>query len=201
MARWLLAGGLSAALVGVALIAPALVARFETGSSNQLSIAVVAVASVLLAGGLAAVVAGALRWRGLTMPTGVRIAIMANIIFLACFALEISDGLTRRGGVIHPIAWSLFGPTLLMLCGLLSGRRWAWWIGRGVAAIAIVWFLGFAALIPVLDLRSDQGPVPWWGRIYMIVVSLGLASILTGGFLSLGQPSARGYFRLLPAND
>jgi hypothetical protein len=194
MARWLSAGGVAAGSVGVALIVPAFVSRLERGSFVELAIVVATVGSTLIVGGLAAVVLGALAWGELIMPAGVRIAVMANIVFLACFALEISDGLTRRGGVIHPIGWTMFGPTLLLLCGLLSARRWAWWIARGVAVICIVWFLGFAVLIPFADLRTEQGPVPWWGRIYMVCVSLILTGVLTGGFLSLGATSARSYF-------
>ncbi len=201
MGRSLLAIGAAAVLVGVALIAPAVVARLDKGSFDQLAVAVTVVGGTLLACGLAAVALGAWRWRELTMPAGVRIAVVANVVFLACFALEISDGLARRGGAIHPIGWALFGPTLLLFYGLLSARRWAWWIARGVAAIAIVWFLGFAVLIPVLDLRGDDGPVPWWGRIYMICVSLTLAGILAGGFLSLGRLAARNYFGSLAIKD
>jgi len=194
MGRWFLAGGLAAILVGVALIVPAAVERLEKGSFNELMIGVTAVGSALILGGLVAAVGGALDWHELTMPTGVRIAVMANIVFLACFALEISDGLARRGGAIHPIGWAMFWPTLLLLYGLLSARRWAWWIARGVAAIVIVWFLGFAVLIPFADLRTEQGPIPWWGRLYMICVSLVLAAMLSGGFFSLGATSARSYF-------
>src|SRR5689334_4868663 len=200
MARWLLAGGISAGLVGVALIVPAVANRLETGKFHDLAIVVVAVGSALIVGGLVGAVLGALKRNELTMPVGVRIAVTANIIFLACFALEISDGLTRRNGAIHPIGWTLFTPTLLLLYGLLSARRWAWWIARGVAALAIVWFLGFAVLIPFANLHSEPGPVPWWGRVYMICVSLALAGILAGGFLSLGRSAARSYFGRLATN-
>jgi len=201
MARWLLSGGISAGMVGVALIVPAIVERLEKGTFEGLAVAVIAVGSALVLAGLAAAVFGAFQCRELTMPAGVRIAVMANIVFLACFALKISDGLSRRGGAIHPIGWTMFGPTLLLLCGLLSARRWAWWIARGVAAIVIVLFLGFAVLIPFADLHAEQGPVPWWGRLYMICVSLILAGLLSGGFLSLSGPPARNYFGLLTAKD
>jgi hypothetical protein len=128
------------------------------------------------------------------MASPVRMAVTANILFLAFFALEISDGLVRRGGAIHPISSILFVPAVVLLCGLLSARRWAWWIARGVAALAALWFLGFVAVIPFADLRSEQGSVPWDGRLYMIGVSLVLGGILAGGFLTLGRPAARSYF-------
>lgn len=199
MARWCLAGGISAGLVGVALIVPGIVGWLEKGTFQGPAIAMIAVGGALVVAGLAAAVVGVTRWRELTMPTGVRIAVMANIVFLACFALEISDGLARRGGAIHPIGWTMFGPTLVLLYGLLSARRWAWWIARGVAALVIVWFLGFAVIIPFADLRAEQVPVPWWGRIYMICVSLILAGMLSGGFFSLGGSPARNYFGLRAA--
>src|SRR5438128_1748306 len=62
----------------------------------------------------------------------------------------------------------------------------------------ILWFLAFVAVIPFADLRGAQGPVPWWGRLYMVGVSLVLAGILASGFWSLGQRTARAYFGLVP---
>lgn len=198
MARWLLVGGLSAGLIGVAFTVPAVHFWLENSSLTALGIGVVALGSILILGGLGAVVAGIRRWRGLTMPSGVRMAVMANTLFLAFFALEISDGLVRRGGAIHPVSSALFAPTLVLLCGLLSGRRWAWWIARGASALFTLWFLGFIAVIPFVDLHSEQGPVPWWGRLYMIGVSLVLGGILAGGFVALGQPTTRSYFGSVP---
>jgi hypothetical protein len=194
MSRWFLAGGLLAVLVGVAVIVPAVTAWLESSALDELAMGVVAVGSVLIVGGLAAVVLGVRRWRGLTMPSAVRMAVTANIFFLALFALEISDGLVRRGGAIHTISAAMFAPMLGLLYGLLSARRWAWWISRGVSALFCLWFLGFSALIPFADLRGEHGPVPWEGRIYMIGVSLVLAAILAGGFIALGRPTARSYF-------
>src|SRR5262245_52538292 len=131
MARWLLAGGLLAVLVGVALGVPAVFVWLENGSLTEPAIGVVSLGGISIVCGLAAVVAGLLRWRGLTMPSGVRMAVLATMLFLAFFALEISDGLVRRGGAIHPLSSILFAPTLLLFYGLLSARRWAWWIARG----------------------------------------------------------------------
>jgi hypothetical protein len=194
MARWLLAFGIAAALVGVALIVPAAVARLEHGSSGGLGIGVASLGGILIVGGVAAVVFGIRRRRGLSLPSAVRMAVTADILFLALFALEVSDGLVRRGGAIHPLSAALLVPTLLLLGGLLSARRWAWWIARGVAAVAALWFLAFLAVIPFAELRAEQGPVPWYGRIWMIGVSLVLAGILTSGYRSLGSRTARDYF-------
>jgi hypothetical protein len=192
----LLAGGCSAVLVGVALIVPAVVARLEHGSLDGLAIGVISLGGALIVCGVTAVAAGARRWRGLSMPSAVRAAVAANVLFLAFFALEVSDGLVRRDGAVHPISTTLFGPALMLLYGLLSARRWAWRVSRGVAAVFACWFLAFIAVIPFADLRGEQGPVPWWGRVYMICVSLVLGGILAGAFVSLGRETARSYFGL-----
>ncbi len=60
-----------------------------------------------------------------------------------------------------------------------------------------LWILGFVAVIPFADLRGAGGPIPWWGRFSMIGVSLVLAGILAGTFLSLGRPTARSHLKLL----
>ena len=51
------------------------------------------------------------------------------------------------------------------------------------------------AVIPFGGIRGPGGPVPWYGRVYMICVSLAFAAILAGAFRSLGRPEARDYFR------
>jgi hypothetical protein len=60
------------------------------------------------------------------------------------------------------------------------------------------WFLAFVAVIPFADLRGDSGPVPWYGRVWMVCVSLVLAGILASAFQSLGRPATRDFFRWLP---
>jgi hypothetical protein len=178
----------------VALLLPLFPAWLEDGSLTGRAIGIVSLGGISIVCGLAAVVAGVRRWRGLIMPSAVRMAVTANILFLPFFALEISDGLVRRGGAIHPVSSALFAPTLLLLYGLLAARRWAWWLARGVSALVSLCFLGFIAVIPWADLHGEQGPVPWWGRLYMIGVSLVLGGILAGGFVALGRPAARSYF-------
>jgi hypothetical protein len=98
MTRWLVVGGLSAALVGAALILPAVVGGFVEDSLSALTLVVISVGGVLIMCGAAAIVVGIRQRRPLAMPGGVRTAVVANALFLAFFALEISDGLTRRGG-------------------------------------------------------------------------------------------------------
>jgi hypothetical protein len=65
-----------------------------------------------------------------------------------------------------------------------------------VASAGVLWFLVWMVLIPFGDIRTEGGPVPWYGRVYMIGVSLVFAAILAGAYRSLGRPEARNYFRL-----
>jgi hypothetical protein len=181
-------------LVGAAAMAPPIVARLEEGTMTPARTAVLAVGGALVFGGLVAVIFSRRRSSDPTAPGGARAAIAAASLFLSLFALEISDGLTRRSGAIHMISASLFVPTAVVLCGLTTGRRWAWRIARAVAACFTLWFLGFAAVIPFADLKGAEGPVPWWGRLYMIAVSLALASVLIAAFRALGRPQTRQYF-------
>jgi hypothetical protein len=112
------------------------------------------------------------------------------------FALEFSDGLVRQGGRIFYWTSVLFLPALLLLYGLVSERRWAWWTARSMTAIFTLWFVGFMAIIPFADLRGSDGPVPWWGRVYMVGVSLIFASMTAYAVHALGRAEARDYFAL-----
>jgi hypothetical protein len=191
-----LTSGVLAALMGVGVVLPVVAARLETGAFSGAGIGVGLVGCGLIAGGVTALGAGALRRRGPSMPGGVRAAVAANVLFLGFFALEFSDRLVRQGGRV--VYWNafLFPPALLLYYGLLSARRWAWWTSRGLAAVAGLWFLGFVAVIPFADLRGEGGPVPWYGRVYMACVSLVFAGIVAGAYWSLGRPEARRYFGL-----
>jgi hypothetical protein len=131
----------------------------------------------------------------------VRAAVAANVFFLAFFALELSDRLVRQNGRIFYWTTFLFPPALLLFCGLLAARRWAWWIARGAFAFVALWFLGFVAVIPFANLSTEAGPVPWYGRLYMMGVSLAFAGILAGAFWALGRPETRTYFGLVPREE
>jgi hypothetical protein len=128
------------------------------------------------------------------MPSGVRAAVMANVLFLAFCTLEFSDGFVRQDGRVFYWTSLLFLPALVVFSGLLSARRWAWWTARGLTAAAVLWFVVLVAVIPFGDLRAEGGPVPWYGRVYMIGVSLAFAGIAAGAYASLGRADARGYF-------
>ena len=95
MAPSLVAGGLSAVLMGAALIAPVVTARLENGGLSWPGIGVAAVGFGVTICGVAAVWAGCRQRRASVMPSGVRAAVAANMLFLAFFALELSDRLIR----------------------------------------------------------------------------------------------------------
>jgi len=194
--RFFVAGGTLATLLGSALLLPVVAARIESGTITPIGIGVIAVSCGLIACGMTAVVVSFRQPNRSIMPSGVRSAVAANVLFLAFFALELSDRLVRQDGRI--VYWStfLFLPALLLFYGLLTARPLAWWTFRGVAALGVVWFLGFVALIPFVNLQRDGVPVPSQGRVYMACVSVAFAGILAGAFWSLGRPETRNYFRL-----
>jgi hypothetical protein len=65
---------------------------------------------------------------------------------------------------------------------------------RAVTAAFTLWFAGFLGLIPFADLRGNDGPVPWWGRLYVAGLTAVFASISAYVFLALGRAEARNYF-------
>jgi hypothetical protein len=197
VARFLLAGGLLVALMGAALIPPVLVDRMESGGLTMVGIGVVSAGCGLIACGVTAVLVGFRQRRASGMPSGVRAAVAANVLFLAFFALEVSDGLIRQNGRIFYWTTVLLLPALLLFCGLLAAQPWAWWTFRGAAALGTLCFLGFVAVIPFANLQAEGVPVPWYGRVYMACVFLAFAGILAGAFWSLGRPATRNYFGLI----
>jgi hypothetical protein len=195
MTRLLIAGGSLAALVGPAVLMPAFVAWQQRGALTGPAIPVIWVGAALVVFGGAAVLAAARRWRGRAMPAGVLAAVAVNTLFVALLALEIGDGLTRRGA-LHPVSSFCFPPALLLLGGLLSRRRWAWLTARGAAVVFALWFLGLSVAVCFAEPRTEQGPIPWQARVWMVGVGLVLAGLLAAGFLALGRPPARRYFGL-----
>jgi hypothetical protein len=194
MSRWLLAGGSSAVFMGVGLAIPVIVAYAEMRSPTGFVPAILLTAGMLGAGGIAAVVAGLWQGGGPSMPSAVQAAVLANLVLLAFCALELSDRLVRQEGRILYWTTFLFPPALATFYGLVSARRWAWWVCRGVTGLATLWFLAWVPLIPFADVRSEDGPVPWHGRVFMVSVCVAFAGVSTGAFWSLGYPAARSYF-------
>src|SRR5262249_51374932 len=90
----------------------------------------------------------------------------------------------------------LLVPALATYFGLVAGRRWAWQIVRGAAGLGVLWFVTFTVLIPFVHLQADGVPTPWYGRVYMMGVSLAVAGVMAGAFRALGRPEARRHFGL-----
>lgn len=195
MTRLLIAVGSLAALVGLAVSLPAFVEWRQRGALTGPGVPAVWLGAALVAGGTAAVLVATRGWRGRAMPAGVLAAVAVTILFVALLALEISDGLVRRGA-LHLVSSLCFPPALLLLCGLLLRRRWAWLTARGAAVLFALWFLGLSVAVCFAELRTEQGPVPWQARVWMVAVGLVLAGLLAAGFLALGRPPARRYFGL-----
>jgi hypothetical protein len=194
MTRLFCAGGASSILVGVGLIVPALAARAETGDTSALAVAILALAGLLVVCGAAGILFGFRRTRAVAIPAPVRAVVAGNILFLAFCAMETSDRLLRQDGRIFYWTTLLFAPTLLLLAGVLMAQRWAWWTTRAMTAASTLWFVGFLAVIPFADLHGNDGPAPWWGRIYVAGVTLVFASISAYVFHALGRAEARNYF-------
>ncbi len=194
--RLLLVSGILCAALGAGGVFPAVIGWLARGGLQRQEGIALAVGIALMLGG-ASIIWSALRRprsASLSIPAPVRAAMAANLLFLAFCALETSDGLVYHNGRI--IYWStfLFVPALAVLYGHALAQRWAWWITRVLAAASALWFLAFILIIPFANLRGASGPTPWYGRLYMIAVSLVFASIAAYAFHSLGHSDARRYF-------
>jgi hypothetical protein len=186
--------------MGAALLSPVVMARWEGRELTRVGIGITWAGYVLIACGAAAVCVG---WRGGAplMPSGVRATVAANAVFLAFFALELSDRVIRQDGRVFYWTTFLLLPAGLLFCGLLAAQRWAWWTSRIAFALGTLWFLGFLAVIPFAPLQTDVGPVPWYGRLYMAGVTLAFAGILACAYWSLGRSESRKYFGLMPRKE
>jgi len=196
--RLLLVSGILVAALGVGGTFPAIVGWLGRGGMERQGYAVLATGLALIVCGAGMIWSAIRRLRGATVsiPAPVRAVIAANVCFLAFCALETSDGLLFRGGRILYWTSVLFLPALAVLYGQVLGQPWSWWVARVLAALATLWFVGFIAVIPFADLRSDGAAVPWYGRLYMAGISLAFASISAYAFHSLGRTVSRSYFGL-----
>lgn len=197
MGRHLFPVGALAGLTGAALMPPVIVARLEDGVLTPLGIGIVSFGCAMILGGAAAVSIAFWRPVGSGLPSGARMAVTATILILAFLALELSDRLILRDGKLFYWTTFLFPPAVLLFCGLVDGRTWAWWVARGSAALGVTWFLVFLAMIPFVHLQAEGVPIPWYGRIYMGCVTVALAAILAAAFCALGRPDTRNYFGLI----
>ena len=196
MTRRFRPGGLVVVLIGIALVVPVLAAWVERGGVTAIGIGFLTAGCVLIAGGVMTLVMG-LRRRSGGLPSGVRAAVAANGLMLAFLALELSDRSVRQDGKLFYWTTFLLLPAVLLYFGLVRARPWSWWAARGVAALGVVWFLGFLILVPFVRLEGTGGPAPWYGRVYAAGVTLAFAAILATAFRSLGRPETRSYFGLV----
>lgn len=198
MSRLLVVNGALCLSTGVAWLIPALFEWSERRLLSETGITVVWLGPALIVGGAISMVCGFRHRSESRIPAPVRMAITGNVLFVSFCVLEFSDGLLRQSGRLFYWTSVLFLPALLLLYGITMARRWAWWSARGLAALFTLWFVGFAVLIPFVDLRRQGEPVPPWGRIYMIGVSLLFVSAAACAFRELGRAEAMDYFGILP---
>jgi len=52
-----------------------------------------------------------------------------------------------------------------------------------------------------ISVRGEDGPVPWYARVFMVSVCVAFACVSTGAFWSLGHRTARSYFGFLPPGE
>jgi hypothetical protein len=149
--------------------------------------------------GLLLLAAARHRSDAMRLPAPVRIAIVGVAAFLCFCALETSDGLVRQQGRVFYWTSVLFLPALALLYGLVLIRPWAWRIARLVTAGFATWFVAVAAFIPFADVQTHGVPVPPWGRVWMIGVSLAFAASAGNVFRALGHTDSRARFGVGPA--
>ena len=194
MARWLTVCGFAAALMGAGMIVPLATAYAESRPTTHISVTVLLIACSLIVCGVAALLVSHRQRRRSSLPSAVRIAVIVNVLFLAFCLLELSDGLVRQEGRVFYWTTVLFFPALIILCGMLSACGWAWWTARGLSALASLLFLITVGLVPFADVRGQDGPAPWYGRAYMVCVSLTFAGAAASVYRSLGATEARTFF-------
>lgn len=182
--------------MGVAWLLPVFFELSYGEGLSALAKTVVWLGPVLIGGGLLLMVWSARRPREASVPAPVRMAITGNVLFLAFCALEFSDGLVRQGGRVFYWTSVLFVPALLLLAGLTLAHRWAWWLARGVTMSFTLGFIVLAVVIPFSDVRSEGVPVPPWGRVWMITVTLAFVCAAFFAFRALGHVQSRFYFRV-----
>jgi hypothetical protein len=175
------------------MIVPVVAHWGERDRLTGLGIGFIAAGCGLIAGGATAAVLGR-RQGGDGMPSGARAAVMANALILAFLALELSDRSVRQEGKMFYWTTFLLPPALLLFGGLLAARPWSWRVARGAAALGVLWFLGFLAVVPFVPLQADGVPAPWYGRVYVAAVTLAFAGVFAGAFRALSRPETRRYF-------
>lgn len=124
------------------------------------------------------------------LPRSVLFVALVIIAFAGLLALEISDSFVRHDG---QIARSLFvlPVVLVLLRGLLTRRRWAWYAIRVVAFLAAVLYAGSSAGVWIFSSQLQVGL-----RVWISGVGLGLFALVVSAYTAMGRRPARDYFRV-----
>lgn len=120
-------------------------------------------------------------------PFGIALVAFVIVLFLSLFVLEMTDSIVFH----HELARSafFFPPAALLLWGVLTRRRWAWFATRAVTFVGALIFTatgGFAVLSTHIKPRDQHG---------IVTISLLLGAILAATFIALGRPAARNLYQ------
>src|SRR5262245_16703957 len=123
--RLVLVSGILAVALGAGGIFPLVASLLGGGAIPRPGTVVLAVGLALIVGGLGIVggTIGRVRRAGGSVPAPVRAVMMANVLFLAFCALELTDGWVYRGGRIFYWTSVLFVPALAVLYGQALAQR------------------------------------------------------------------------------
>lgn len=128
------------------------------------------------------------------VPSTVRMTNTATILFLSFCSLEFSDGITRQDGRVFYWTSVLFLPFLVLLFGVITEKKWAWWIARGSSLLLALGFIVMIGAIPFGDLQKDGVPIGPLGRLWMVGVTSVFLSVTIAVFLALGRKDTIHYF-------
>jgi hypothetical protein len=129
------------------------------------------------------------------LPRSVLLVALIIIAFIGLFTLEISDSYFKHDG---QIARSLFvlPVAILLLHGILTRRRWAWWSTRvlGLLGAGIYTFASVGVWI-------FFGRLPVGVRFWISIVGMTLCALILLAYLALGRRPARAYFQIQAMNS
>lgn len=127
-----------------------------------------------------------------SIPAALLVGLAAAILFMALFALEISDGLIRKNGTIAKSLF-VFPLVLALFWGMLTHRRWALWFARLMAILGSLWFYGWGIAAAVIRPTDSYGPV--W--IWILTVSAILGSVTLAAYFALGRSAVKRHYAMV----
>ena len=124
------------------------------------------------------------------LPRSVLIVAIVIIAFIGLLSLETSDSFFLHDG---QIARSLFvlPVAILLLHGVLTRCRWAWWATRIITALA-----GALYGVASVGVWIFSSHLQFGLRLWISAVSAGLLALVLSAFVALGRRPARSYFRV-----